>query len=47
MADPYTRQLSSAAKTTRRTFSIHVPDLKARNLLIPNQLIASPETGLR
>jgi hypothetical protein len=39
--------VTSAAKTTRRTFSIQVPDLKARNLLIPNQLIASPETGLR
>ena len=47
MADPFTRHLRSAARTTRRTFSIQVPDLKARNLLIPNQLIASPETGLR
>jgi len=44
--DSQTRQVTSE-RTTRRTFSIHVPDLKAKNLLIQNQLIASPETGLR
>jgi serine/threonine-protein kinase len=47
MAAARTRQMSAFERTTRRTFSIHVPDLKARNLLVPNQLIASPETGLR
>jgi serine/threonine-protein kinase len=47
MAESYTRQTSSSERTTRRTFSIHVPDLAANNYLIPNQLIASPETGLR
>jgi eukaryotic-like serine/threonine-protein kinase len=47
MAAARTRQMSAFERTTRRTFSIHVPDLKARSLLVPNQLIASPETGLR
>ena len=47
MAAARTRQMSAFERTTRRTFSIHVPDLKARNLLVPNQVIASPETGLR
>src|SRR4029453_15870753 len=47
MADPSTRQMTSSARTTRRTFSIHVPDLTAKNLLVPNQLIASPGPGLR
>ena len=47
MADAYTRQVRAFREDHPRTFSIHVPDLKARNLLIPNQLIASPETGLR
>jgi eukaryotic-like serine/threonine-protein kinase len=40
-------QTRSSEKTTRRTFSLHVPDLEAKNLLVTNQLIASPETGLR
>ena len=38
---------STSARTTRRTFSIHVPDLRSKNLLVANQVIASPETGLR
>jgi serine/threonine-protein kinase len=47
MPDRSTRELTSSERTTRRTFSLHVPDLKAKNLLVPNQVIASPETGLR
>ena len=46
MANPFKRTTSSE-RTTRRTFSIHVPDLAAKNHLVPNQVIASPETGLR
>jgi len=33
--------------TTRRTASIHVPIHGSKDLLIPKQVIASPETGLR
>ena len=33
--------------TTRRTASIHVPIKAGERLLVPNQVIASPESGLR
>ena len=35
------------AATTRRTASIHVPAPDSKDLLVPHQVIASPETGLR
>jgi Protein kinase domain len=45
---PGTRTLKlTAARTTRRTRSIHVPPENARHLLVPDQIIASPETTLR
>jgi serine/threonine-protein kinase len=45
---PGTRTLKrTAARTTRRTRSIHVPPENARHLLVSDQIIASPETALR
>ena len=35
------------AATTRRTTSIHIPTRTSGDLLVPRQVIASPETGLR
>jgi eukaryotic-like serine/threonine-protein kinase len=40
-----TRTLSAA--TTRRTASIHIPGHGSKDLLVPRQVIASPETRLR
>jgi serine/threonine-protein kinase len=37
----------TAARTTRRTRSIHVPPDKAGDLLVPDQVIESPETAVR
>src|SRR6185436_4547259 len=38
---------TASAATTRRTSSIHVPVSGSKDLLVPTQLIASPETHLR
>ena len=40
-----TRRLSTA--TTRATESIHVPIASGPHLLVPRQVVESPETGLR
>ncbi len=36
----------SSNRTTRRTASLHLPDATAKHFLVPNQIVASPETGL-
>ncbi len=47
MPPSLTQPNTASARTTRRTRSIHVPDTTAKHLLVPDQVIASPETGLR
>jgi serine/threonine-protein kinase len=47
MPPSLTRPNTASARTTRRTRSIHVPGTTAKHLLVPDQVIASPETGLR
>ena len=43
----FSQPISVSAATTRRTRSIHVPDPSSKHFLVPDQVIASPETGLR
>jgi serine/threonine protein kinase len=47
MAATHPRIAPRALSTTRRTASIHVPNQAGDRLLVPNQVIASPESGLR
>jgi len=42
-----THRTTASARTTRRTRSIHVPDSTSKQFLVANQVVASPETGLR
>ena len=42
-----THPITASARTTRRTRSIHVPDSTSKQFLVANQVVASPETGLR
>ncbi|MGH9372955.1 MAG: protein kinase domain-containing protein [Vicinamibacterales bacterium] len=41
-----TRTVNHTARTTRRTRSIHVPVEKAGQMLVPDQVVASPETQI-
>lgn len=43
----FSQPISVSAATTRRTRSIHVPHSSSRHFLVPDQVITSPETGLR
>jgi serine/threonine-protein kinase len=47
MPAPISRTAPRQASTTRRTSSIHVPAQTGERLLIADQAIASPETGLQ
>ena len=47
MPATFSQRTRPSARTTRRTASIHVPPAASKYFLNPNQVVASPETGLR